>query len=81
MKVLRQNSDGSVLFPYTDSASHTLEALDRMVDLPIIFPTAFMLRKVGRVVNNLPWIVGEKNLDNFSTQQKPIQVGKKSSKI
>ena len=57
MALLKEQEKGVVVFPFTEASSHTFEALDRMVAIPFCVPTALMVRKTGKTITNMPWIV------------------------
>jgi len=57
MPRLRELERALVLVPWQDGASQILEVLDRLVEIPLLIPSSYLIRKNGKPLRDKPWLI------------------------
>jgi len=59
MPRLRELERALVLVPWQDGASQILEGLDRLVEIPLLIPSSYLIRENGKPLRDKPWLVAQ----------------------
>ena len=59
MPALRKMKDGMVIIPWQDGGSQTLELIDRLVEIPLLIPSTYMVRGNGKPLKDKSWLVAQ----------------------
>ena len=59
MPRLRSIEQALVLIPWQDGASQILEVLDRLVEIPLLVPSSYMIRAHGKPLKDKPWLLAQ----------------------
>jgi len=59
MPRLRSLEQALVLIPWQDGASQIIEVIDRLVEIPLLVPSSYMIRAHGKPLKDKPWLLAQ----------------------